>query len=330
MSKIREPFKCNLHKNVLTADFCREHKHLFPAGYTDAAPMAEISIESAKTLDISLAMLPFDYVVEAEAYGAEITGYNDIFGLRAKGKRLNSAEELPELPPMDFTGGRLTEIIKAVSLIDKAGYTPCLNITGLFSLLEILLPIEKVFSAWRKRQKVLLEFVAGYEKSLIEFITLALNAGAKVIPTVTLTGLAILGRKNGQQIAKELVLPFYYEISRIPNSGIIHVCGVSSDILTAADAAWLEIELETEKYYSEAIIEQALATQGIKFFGYGCLHHNRMTGKLTQLLPQRLIFSNNTTLTRRLPNPHIRHTDSEYTVTGYDANRVLHKEFSQH
>ena len=210
------------HKNILTADFCRAHKHLFPAGYTDAAPMAEISIESAKTLDSSLAILPFDYIVEAEAYGAELTGYNDVFGLRAKGKRLNSVEELPELPPMDFTGGRLPEIIKAVSLIDKAGYTPCLNITGLFSLLEILLPIEKVFSAWRKKQKVLLEFVAGYEKSLIEFITLALNAGAKVIPTVTLTGLAILGRKNGQQIAKELVLPFYYEISRIPNSGIIY------------------------------------------------------------------------------------------------------------
>ena len=285
MSEIREPFKCNQHKNVLTADFCREHKHLFPACYTDAAPMAEVSIESAKTLDSSMAMLPFDYVVEAEAYGAEITGHNDIFGLRAKGRRLNSVEELPELPPMDFTRGRLPEIIKAVSLIDKAGYTPCLNITGLFSLLEMLLPIEKVFSAWRKRQKVLLEFIARYEKSLIEYITLALNAGAKVISySDPLTGLAMLGRKNGQQIAKELVLPFYHEISRIPDSGIIHICGISSDILTAADAAWSEIELETEKYYSEAIIEQALAAQGIKFFGYGCLHHNRMIQKLTQLI----------------------------------------------
>lgn len=285
MPKIREPFKCSIHNNMLTDDFCREHADLFPAAYVDAAPMAELCIELAKTMHSSLVMLPFDYVAEAEAYGAEVIGYNDNFGLRVKGAYLSSIEELAELSPLDFNKGRLPEIIKAITLVNEAGYTPCLNITGFFSLLEILLPIEKVFVAWRKRQRVLMEFLAGYEYSLIQYITLALSAGAKVISySDPLTSLKILGRKNGQQIAEELILPLFKKISCISNSGIVHVCGISSDILAFADVHWLDIEMERKKYYCEAIVEQALSVQGIMFVGYGCLHHKRSTKKLTQLI----------------------------------------------
>ena len=288
MPKNREPFKCSIHNNMLTDDFCRKHQDLFPTAYVEAASMAKLCIELAKTMQSSLVMLPFDYVAEAEAYGAEIIGYNDNFGLRVKGAYLSSIEELSELAPIDFNKGRLPEIIKAIILVNKAGYTPCLNITGFFSLLEILLPIEKVFAAWRKRQKVLMEFLAGYEESLIKYITLALSAGAKVISySDPLTGLKLLGRKNGKQIAEELILPFIKKISCIPNSGIVHVCGISSDILAVADENWLDIEdieMEREQYYSEAIAEQALSAQGIMFFGFGCLHHKRSTKKLTRLV----------------------------------------------
>jgi len=233
----------------------------------------------------SLVMLPFDYVAEAEAYGAELIGYNDIFGLRTKDKYLSSIDELSALLPLDFTRGRLAEIIKAITLTAEADYTPCLNITGLFSLLEILLPIEKVFAAWRRRQKVLLEFLASYEKSLLEYITLAMDAGAKVISySDPITSLELLDSKNGQQIAEELTLPFFKKISDLPFSGVIHVCGVSSDILTTADTNCLEIKLATEKYYTEAIVEQALSAQGIRFFGFGCLHHKRVTKELTRVL----------------------------------------------
>lgn len=284
MSHIREPFKCLIHKNILNDDFCQQHKELFPAAYTKAELMAELYIELAKSMNSSLVMLPSDYVAEAEAYGAEIIGYNDIFGLRAKGAYLDSVEQLTELSPMDFTQGRLAEIIKAITLIDQAGYIPCLNITGFFTLLEILLPIERVFAAWRKRQKGLMDFISGYEESLLKYITSGLAAGAKVISySDPLTSLEILGRKNGQQIADELILPFLKEISGIPYNGVIHVCGISSDIL-AAHVSCLDMELKTEKYYSLAIAEQALAAEGIRFFGFGCLHHRRKTNQLTQLL----------------------------------------------
>ncbi len=184
MPKIREPFKCSIHNNMLTDHFCREHADLFPAAYVETMPMALLSIELAKTMQSSLVMLPFDYVAEAEAFGAEIIGYNDYFGLRVKGAYLSYVEELSELAPIDFNKGRLPEIIKAITLVNKAGYTPCLNITGFFSLLEILLPIEKVFVAWRKRQKVLMEFLAGYEKSLIQYITLALTWAIIIAPVI--------------------------------------------------------------------------------------------------------------------------------------------------
>jgi|GEM_PF-1245426 uroporphyrinogen-III decarboxylase len=285
MAGMIKPFKCNLHKNVLSAEFCGQHKDLFPAAYFDAAPMAGLSIELARRLDSSLAMLPFDYVSEAEAYGAELIGFDDDFGLRAKGKHLNAVNELTALPPMDFTRGRLAEIIKAVGLIKDAGYVPCLNITGYFALIDILLPIEKGFSAWRKRQPALLEFFAIYERDLLEYITLALNAGAQVISySDPLTSLELLGIKNGQQIAAELILPFFKKISCLENNGVIHVCGISSDILTAADAAWQEIKLEQEEYYSTAVVRQALQATEIKFLGRGCLHHKRKTNTIMQLL----------------------------------------------
>jgi uroporphyrinogen-III decarboxylase len=285
MYKIFEPFKCYLHHDILSEEFCREHSDLFPAAYLEAAPMAIISVELARALNTPLIMLPFDYVAEAEAYGAKLIGYDDIFGLRTEGQHLRSIEELSELPPLSFTQGRLSEIIKAISLIDASEYTPCLNITGPFSLLELLLPIERVFSAWRKRQNVLLEFIASYEESLLEYITLAMNAGAKVISySDPLTGLSLIGRKNGRQMAEELILPFFHDMARIPHSGVIHVCGISSDILTAADADWQEVELETEKYYSQAIIEQACSAQGIRFFGYGCLHQNKATKNMWELI----------------------------------------------
>ncbi len=284
MHKISVPFKCSLHKSILSEEFYHQHSDLFPAAYLDAAPMAQLSIELAKTLKTPLCMLPFDYVAEAEAYGAELIGYNDGFGLRTAGKLLHNIEELAELQPLSFARGRLAEIIKAISLIDASEYTPCLNLTGPFSLLELLLPIETVFSAWRKRPKVLLEFLASYEKSLLEYIALAMNAGAKVVSySDPLTALPLLGRINGRQIAEELILPFFHHVAQIPHKGVIHVCGVSSDILAAADADWHEVKLETEKYYTEAIIEQACSAQGIRFFGYGCLHQKRLTRNLVEL-----------------------------------------------
>jgi uroporphyrinogen-III decarboxylase len=221
MSHIRAPFKCRIHKNILTDDFCQQHKELFPAAYTQADLMSELYIELAKSINSSLVMLPSDYVAEAEAYGAEITGYNDIFGLRAKGPLFDSVEQLSALSPLDFTQGRLAEIIRAITLIAQAGYIPCLNITGFFSLLETLLPIEKVFVAWRKRQKGLLDFWSVYKESLLKYITLGLTAGAKVISySDPLTSLEILGRKNGQEIAEELILPFFKEVSSIPCKGL--------------------------------------------------------------------------------------------------------------
>jgi uroporphyrinogen-III decarboxylase len=284
MSDFRPPFKCVIHKNILTDDFCSQHKDLMRAAYYSAAPMAELSIELSRALNSSLVMLPADYVAEAEAYGVELIGYNDIFGLRPGGTKLKSVSELSDLPPMDFTRGRLAEIIKAISLIDEAGYTPCLSITGFFSLLEILLPMEQVFISWRKRQAVLLNFLKEYEKSLLEYIALALQAGAKVISySDPLTSLEILGRNNGRQIAEELILPFFSEISQIPQKGIIHICGLSSDILAAAGVPWIEIDLDDAKNYSQAIAEQALSVEGIKFFGFGCLNHERTSKKLTQL-----------------------------------------------
>ncbi len=284
MSHIREPFKCRIHKNVLTEDFYRQHEELFPAAYTQADLMAELYIELAKSMNSSLVMLPSDYVAEAEAYGAEIIGYNDIFGLRAKGTHFSSIEQLSELSPLDFTQGRLARIIKAITLIDQAGHVPCLNITGFFSLLETVLPIEKVFAAWRKRQKDLMDFWSIYKENLLKYITLGLTAGAKVVSySDPLTSLEILGRKNGQQIAEELILPFFQEISSLPYNGVIHVCGVSSDIL-ATHVNCLDIELEAEESYSLAISRQASAVEGIMFFGFGCLHHQRKTKKLTQLL----------------------------------------------
>ena len=58
----------------------------------------------------------------------------------------------------------------------------------------------------------------------MKYITLGLTAGAKVISySDHLTSLEILGRKNGQEIAEELILPFFKEISSIPCNGVIHV-----------------------------------------------------------------------------------------------------------
>ena len=72
--------------------------------------------------------------------------------------------------------------------------------------------------------KGLLYFWSVYKESLLKYITLGLTAGAKVISySDPLTSLEILGRKNGQEIAEELILPFFKEISSIPCNGVIHV-----------------------------------------------------------------------------------------------------------
>ncbi len=274
-------FQCEIHNNIITADLLAAFRDRFPAVYFEAEAMTDFLLAIADRNQEKLVMLPFDYMAEAMAMGAEATGFADVYGLRGTGKLLEEAGGLLALPRLDVTKGRLGQIIKAVSMIAERGYTPCLNLSGFLAIGDVLLSTEKVFLAWRGQKQVLFTFYQRYTEDLVRFADRALQAGAKVISySDPLSAASLIGPKMAKEMGRELLIPLLQKLVALPYRGIIHVCGVSTAPLAAAGTAVLRPRRVAVASYQQVVIKAAEQTEKMEILAYGCLNRKRTTEQL--------------------------------------------------
>lgn len=248
-----------------------------PASLTEMKNITEpeqLHLCSDKIAEISAAMeacgwvrLPFCNTLLAETLGCKPV--LSLSGARIKDAGFRKVEELPE----DFSGNtpRMDAMLQALERLNAQGRQVAYNVEGPFTLLCMLLPMNRVFSALRKPAgQMMLEKTEAWISS---YVDLAVEKGIKCIsfadPVATVD---ILGEKLFTSVylpcLKRMLNRLMAEHPDIP----IHLCGKLTQCLLDIDFCDMEDwHPENCERYGEAL--SALCSSGHGgLIGHFCLN----------------------------------------------------------
>lgn len=230
---------------------------VFPDAYLHAESMAVLALALKRHDGAAFCELPFCHTVEAEAMGGVINYGNEKAGPRAKEYICSSAEELLKLPEIDFTKGRICEVLKACRILREQGEHVVLQVSGPFTILNALIDPRHVFKAMRKRPELMKEVFFKLGEEIFRFVEEAKKCGVELISYADSSGgVNILGPKMAQQVVEDFTYHFLKRIEGAADSGtIILLCPKTTFALLGTEKAELEdMELPGPVYYGEACI----------------------------------------------------------------------------
>ncbi|MBV7275566.1 methylcobamide--CoM methyltransferase [Clostridium sp. PL3] len=274
MNKIID-FKCTYDNSVgINKEITQKVNLQFPEAYKHWDSMALLAEELKKYDNSNFCGLPFCHTVEGEAMGGIINLGDENIGPRAKDYICTTAEEILNLPEIDYKKGRISEVLKACKYLSDKGENVLLYISGPFTIMNVLIDPRHIFKIFRKNPKTMQAIFDKFQKELLRFVEEAQKSGVNMISYADSSGgLNILGPKFAEQTVEMFTYPLLKKIEEtIDNETIVLLCPKTTFALLGTDrAVWKDINLGEPVNYSEAcvkIIGQA------KFVGQMCIKDN--------------------------------------------------------
>ena len=271
MSKIVD-FNCTYDNSAGINDEVTKSLHLnFPDAYKYHDTMVLISKALRKYDNAPFCKLPFCHTVEGEAMGGVINYGDEKIGPRAKEYICKTAEELLNLPSINFNEGRIKEVLKACSDLRKEGENVVLQISGPFTILNVLMDARYIFKIFRKEPEKMQEIFDKFQEEILKFIEEGQKAGANLISFADSSGsLKILGPKMMKESVERFTYPFLKKAEKIINEDtVLLLCPKTTLALLGTDKATLyDIELSRTMKYGEGCIEAIGKT---KILGQMCI-----------------------------------------------------------
>ena len=208
----------------------------FGASYWDAYQYAPLmSAASALIADSNgdeVCKLPFCVTIEAGAFGAEIS-YPENGVLPLPGQpMIQRIEDLDTLGDIDFSQGRIAEVLEAVRLLHAVGRRCVLKVEAPFTVLSMLMDSLVLFRAVRKDRPRVDAALAKIRKNLVEYIRRAFLAGADIISYADPSGVVeFVGPKVFRDVSGRETIRLLRDVQTIRPGGIIHICGKTSTSL---------------------------------------------------------------------------------------------------
>lgn len=271
MSKIID-FKCTYENSIGVYKEVTQNMNLqFPEAYKHWDSMAILSEELKKQDNAAFCELPFCHTVEGEAMGGNINYGDENIGPRAKDYVCKAAEELLALPEIDYSKGRISEVLKACKYLREKGENVALYVSGPFTIMNVLIEPLHIFKIFKKNPEVMKEIFNKFQNEILRFIAEAQKAGVNMISYGDSSGgLNILGPKFSEQVVEMFTYPLLKSIEQtINNETIVLLCPKTTFALLGTDrAVWSDIQLDGPINYSKACIEVIGKT---KFVGQMCI-----------------------------------------------------------
>lgn len=271
-------FKCTYDNSVGISEEVTAKLHLtFPDAYLHWDTMALIAEALKETDGAAFCELPFCHTVEAEAMGGIVNYGNEKTGPRAKEYICTKPEELLELKEMDFTQGRIHEVLLACQHLRKQGENVVLEVAGPFTILNVLIDAKYVFKGMRRQPEVMKEVFWKIGNQLLAYIEEAQKYGVNMISYADSSGgLNILGPKMAEQVVEEFTYDFLKKVEEIVNDDVIVLlCPKTTFALLGTDKAeFVDVELEEQMRYGEACISMIGKE---KFAGQMCIKNINYT-----------------------------------------------------
>ena len=243
----------------------------FPDAYMHWETMAAISKALKMHDGASFCELPFCHTVEAEAMGGVINYGNEKTGPRAKAYICTAPEELLELPEMDFRKGRIHEVLLACQALRREGEHVVLQVSGPFTILNVLIDAKYVFKAMRKKPDLMKDVFWKFGEEILRFMEEARKYGVDMISYADSSGgLSILGPKMAEQVVEDFTYEFLKRVEeRMEGETLVLLCPKTTfALLGTKKAELLDARLSGPSDYGDACIEMVGKTA---FVGQMCI-----------------------------------------------------------
>lgn len=217
--------------------------------------------------------IPFCHTVEGEAMGAIVNLGDEKNGPRAKEYICQSLEEVLGLDAIDFSKGRIAEVIKAASALRSEGEEVVLLLSGPFTILNVLIDPTKVFKVFRKQPEIMEAVFNKLQKELINYVKAMHEVGVRVISYADSSGgLNILGPKFFEKTLELFTVDTLKTISEvIGEEGLVLLCPKTTlGLISSERAEWGFIEVNPEATYRKVCMS---AIGKAQFIGETCLQN---------------------------------------------------------
>lgn len=271
MSKIID-FKCTYDNSIGIYKEVTEKMDLqFPEAYKHFDSMAMLSEQLKEHDKAVFCELPFCHTVEGEAMGGNINYGDENIGPRAKDYICTTAEEILALPEIDYSKGRISEVLKACKYLREKGENVVLYVSGPFTIMNVLIEPRHIFKIFKKNPEAMKDIFAKFQNEILRFIAEAQKSGVNMISYGDSSGgLNILGPKFSEQVVEMFTYPLLKSMEQgINNETIVLLCPKTTFALLGTDRAeWKDIQLKAPINYAKACIE---VIGEAKFVGQMCI-----------------------------------------------------------
>lgn len=277
MGEIKD-FKCTYDNSAgISEEVTKKLDLTFPDAYKHRETMVALAEALKETDQASFCELPFCHTVEAEAMGGIVNYGNEKTGPRAKEYICTKPEELLELQSIDFSQGRIHELLLACQDLRQKGENVVLEIAGPFTVLNVLIDAKYVFKGWRKQPEIMKEVFWKIGKELLKYIEEAQKYGVNMISYADSSGgVNILGPKMAEQVVEEFTYEFLKKVEEIVgDDAVVLLCPKTTfSLLGTEKAEFVDVKLPEPMRYGEACAWMVGKT---KFLGQMCMKNINYT-----------------------------------------------------
>lgn len=262
----------------------------FPEAYMYEKYMTVLSQEFRQRNQDLFCVLPFCHTVEAEAMGADIVLGDEVIGPRAGKYRCNSIKDLLELKDIDFSNGRIHEVLKSIKVLKQAGEKVMLEVSGPFTILNCLIDPIIIYKAITKNDDSLLLVLDKLKKNIMMYMKLAIENDVDVISYAdSSASLEILGPRLAKKVMELFTFDFLREVESEFNTDVngnivIHLCPKTTQQLLGMElATFKDFDVDKSLTYEEAIYYFKKSTKESIFLGQMCINSKKQlmkTGKI--------------------------------------------------
>jgi uroporphyrinogen-III decarboxylase len=271
MSKIID-FQCTyVHSAGINKEAIKGLDIEFPQAYKTWQGLTQLALALKDYDKTEFCELPFCHTVEGEALGGHVNYGDENAGPRGKDYICTTAEELLDLPEIDYSRGRVAEVLKACKYLLDNGEQVVLYISGPFTILNILMEPRHIFKIFHKKPEQMKLIFDKLQREMLRYVKAAQQAGVTMFSYGDSTGgLNILGPELSVKTVELFTYPFFKRVEAIlGNESLLLLCPKTTFALLGTEkAVWQDIDLGAPLSYFSAC--QKIVGKA-KFVGQMCV-----------------------------------------------------------
>ncbi len=256
MKNIRD-YKCTISDSIeIDEDTIEKLNIVFPEVHTSWEAMSKVSKKIKELEGVQYCRLPFCHTVEAEALGGDINLGNEKYGPRASEYIYNSIDELLKMKDIDFTKGRINEVLLACKKLKDDGEFVILEISGPITILSTLIDIKYIFKGIRKEPELMVEIFNKLSNEILSYASKAIDIGVDILSYADSTGgVNILGPKMAEYMVDNFSYSFLHELEGLLNNNtMVYLCPKTTySMIDTEKAVFKEIELGEKLIYIDGL-----------------------------------------------------------------------------